>query len=102
MDTQINTEGILTFKALTMTRGVFEQIDKITHCRDLAYIGYVIDPKSLGSEWFISKHDGKLYRTRRDFMLDNFVAQGRKDITYANFGEAIEAMKKSLPQIFLK
>ena len=99
---KVNIEGILSFKALTMTRGMFEQIDKITHCRDLAYIGYVIDAKSLASEWFISKYEGKLYRTRRDYMLDNFVAQGRKDITYANFGEAIESMKKSLPQIFLK
>jgi hypothetical protein len=99
METQI---GILTFKALAMTRGIFEQLGKITNCRELAYIGYVVDAKSLESEWFISKYEGKLYRTRRDYMLDNFVALGRKDVTYANFDEAIEAMKKSLPQIFLK
>jgi hypothetical protein len=102
MDIKINTESVLTFKALTMSKAIFDQIEKLTNCKDLAYIGYSVDSHTAGSIWFISQYQGKLYRTRQDYMMENFIAMGKKDINYSNFNQAIEQFKKGLPQIFVK
>jgi hypothetical protein len=100
MNNQINAQGILTFKALTLSKGVFNQIAKVNHNPNGKLIGYVLDEYQMAT--FIGEEDGKLYRTRQDFMTDTWIAQGKTKDAYRDFTKLLDDEKSKLLQIFIK
>jgi hypothetical protein len=99
MNNQINSEGILTFKALTLSKSVFSQIAKVCGNRNGKLIGYVLDEYQMAT--FIGTEDGKLYRTRQDYMIETWQAQGKTDM-FVKFQDYLKSEMSKLPQIFLK
>ena len=99
MDSRISIAGILSFKALTLSKRTFEQIAKVTHNANGKIIGYVLDESQMAT--FIGEEDGKLFRTRQDYMVDTWEAQGKTKNAYREFDALLVAEKAHLPQIFL-
>lgn len=106
MEHKVTEEGILKFKALTMNRGVFAQLQVVSQeayseahmpavgedSWDITeWIGYVVsDPAT----WFIFPEDGTLKRIRDVELF--FVLRSQ------NHPQPTDELRKSLKQVFLK
>lgn len=116
MNAQINEEGVLTFKALTMTRKIFDQLEE----RDpiLSTLIGVVNPG--GASWFIGQIGERLAKHRftdvgearfydeacREMEEELAKAVEEKimevDGVHFRMAEKAEALARTLPQIFLK
>ena len=105
---EVKEEGILEFKALTMTRRVFKQLRVLKSSEGVEIIGWVNDE---GFEHFIGRLGNHLFSVPRSALFDRYAGQ-RKDLeaeaqrlkigltTLIN--GKIDEYRDTLPQIFLK
>lgn len=104
MDTTIREDGILEFKALVMSKGVFAQVP--------AYQPKGVMPEVCGwvnyeGEWYIAITGGRLVKMRRVDLWDAFALGVRAEhegeyINYAHLNVKLDKWRDELPQIFLR
>lgn len=103
MKTEINSEKVLNFEALALTKKVFSQIrtldDKeidtegIKINRATKWIGYVLDINGI-TEWYITEYKGTLVKIKEVTLF--WRIRTKED------PQPIAAFRASLPQIFVK
>ena len=111
MENKVNEEGILEFKALTMSRGLFKQLTRLDQNKYLKYVGppavdgsraidpwdpkswvgYVVDDMNV---WFILEKDGTLQRIP-DMELWWIMRNGKHP-------QPTQELQVTLRQVFLK
>ncbi len=118
MEAQIREDSVLEFKALTMSKRIFEQLRQVKPdevegegAYEAKFIGWVHDGHC---EYFIGKAHGTLVRVPRMDMWEWMVAwlggheQFKAEAQKLNTGSAqymnikLDEYRNSVPQIFLK
>ena len=105
---EIKEEGILEFKALTMTRRTFKQLRSLKSSEGVEVIGWVNDE---GFEHFIGRLGQHLVSVPRMALFDRYAGQRKELEAEAQrlkiglttlINSRLDEYRDSLPQIFLK
>jgi len=108
MEERIREDSILEFKALTMTRRIFDQLREVK-AEDVQLIGWVYSV----DEYFLGKLGNTLVKVRRMDMFDQLgrqigIERLREEAATLNIGVSaylnikLDQLRDSLPQIFIK
>ena len=108
-ESQIKEGNILEFKAPTTTKRIFDQMQEVKSSPGMPFIGWV----NLGDEWFIAQSGNTLVKVRRMDMVEYYAGSGDREEIMAEANRAgvgpsrvvnwrLDALRDSLPQIFLK
>ena len=109
MEEVLREGNVLEFKALTMTRRVFDQL-RTVRGEGVEVIGWVQDGPQ---EWFVGRWGNTLVKVSRIDMFDHYgrqigIDQLRKEAQAAGTGPSqylntrLDEYRDSLPQIFIK
>jgi len=112
VETQIREDKILEFKALVVTKHIYDQmrIAGPHGAEEVRFIGWV----QMVDEWYVGESHGTLVRVRRMDMMEYMSKKlgGADRVTneaqesnmgkFAFLNKELEAYRNSLPQIFLK
>lgn len=105
---EIKEQGILEFKALTLSSKLFKQLRQVRGSPDVKFIGWVNDA---GLQFFLGILGNKIVCVRRTEMWDYFITQPDDLEAEAKqlglsvtmlINVKLDELRDKLPQVFLK